>query len=50
MNLPTKEGWTPLMISCIYSAVEELKILLNYGGVRLANVDKNGKTALQLAK
>ncbi|KAL4486424.1 hypothetical protein ABPG72_018378 [Tetrahymena utriculariae] len=50
MNIKTKEGWTPLMISCIYKSPECIKILLNYGGVYLNICDYKGSNCLQLCE
>eukprot|EP00825_Cyclidium_porcatum_P016615 TRINITY_DN1956_c0_g1_i4.p1 TRINITY_DN1956_c0_g1~~TRINITY_DN1956_c0_g1_i4.p1 ORF type:complete len:182 (-),score=13.63 TRINITY_DN1956_c0_g1_i4:114-659(-) len=48
--MPTKEGYTPLMVCCIYKSNEALELLLKYGGVNLLLKDKNQKTAVDLGK
>lgn len=50
MNIKTKEGWTPLMISCIYKSPECVKLLLSYGGVDLNVRDYKGSNCLQLSE
>lgn len=50
LNMPTKEGYTPLMVCCIYKSNEALELLLKYGGVNLLLKDKNQKTAVDLGK
>lgn len=48
--MATKEGYTPIMICCIYKSNEALKMLLKYGGIYLQSKDNNGKTAIELGK
>lgn len=50
MNIKTKEGWTPLMISVVYKSPECLNILLAYGGIELLSRDYKNLTTLQLAE
>mmetsp|Transcript_23227 Transcript_23227/g.26919 ORF Transcript_23227/g.26919 Transcript_23227/m.26919 type:complete len:277 (-) Transcript_23227:102-932(-) len=49
INIPTKENWTPLMISGIYGKPEMAELLLKAGGQRLSLKDKDSKTASELA-
>jgi hypothetical protein len=49
-NLQTKEGWTPLMISCIYGKVQTLGTLLGFGGQKLFVKDREGFRASDLTK
>lgn len=46
MNIKTKEGWTPLMISVIYKSPACLSLLINYGGVELLARDYKGLSVL----
>lgn len=50
MNIKTKDGWTPLMISVIYKSTECLNILIEYGGIELLAKDYNNLTSLKLAE
>lgn len=49
LNIQSKEGWTPLMISSIYKSINTLNLLLKYGGLYLLKKDNDGKTASDLA-
>lgn len=46
MNIKTREGWTPLMISVIYKAPECLNMLISYGGVELLARDYKNLSVL----
>ncbi|EAS00861.2 ankyrin repeat protein (macronuclear) [Tetrahymena thermophila SB210] len=50
LNYQTKEGWTALMISCIYDSVLCIKMLIKLGGINLIQKDIMGRTALDLCK
>jgi ankyrin repeat protein len=50
INIPTKEGWTPLMICCLYKSFECLKILYLSGGIQPNLKDGKGKDAAKLAE
>lgn len=50
INVTTKEGWTPLMISAIYNKPDCTKVLLKAGGQRLKAKDKDQRTASDLAR
>lgn len=50
VNTQTKEGWSPLMVTAIFGAVECAKVFIKYGGIKTDLVDNEGKTALELAE
>jgi len=49
INVTTKEGWTPLMISAIYNQTACTEVLLKAGGQKLQLKDNNNRTASNLA-
>eukprot|EP00981_Chlorochromonas_danica_P011911 scaffold4347_cov269-Ochromonas_danica.AAC.1 len=54
-NLPSvtqenKKGWTPLHIACLTGQVGVVKVLLLNDNLIISKTDKNGKTALDMAK
>lgn len=50
MNIKTKEGWTPLMLACLYNSPECTTMLITYGGIDLTCIDHRGVSAAQLAQ
>mmetsp|Transcript_64653 Transcript_64653/g.75170 ORF Transcript_64653/g.75170 Transcript_64653/m.75170 type:complete len:247 (-) Transcript_64653:120-860(-) len=50
VNIKTKEGWSPLMISAIYKSTEALQLLYHCGGVDPSMKDSSDRTAAKLAE
>ena len=49
VNAKTCEGYTPLMVSVIYTSNHSLKAMLEIGAVDIFLVDNNRTTAYQMA-
>ena len=49
LNNRAKSGWDLVMICCIYNSVGCLRLLLEFGGVNLSNMDDNNLTAQNLS-